>query len=69
MAVALNGCANTKPVAEDAVDASPGKVDASDERTNGSTGVKPETFSDEAGAARQIIHPLGNLRLARPDGK
>ena len=53
LAVALNGCASTKPVAVDAVDASPGKVDATDERTNGSTGVKPETFLDEAGAAPQ----------------
>ncbi len=53
LAIALNGCASTKPVAVDAVDASPGKVDATDERTNGSTGVKPETFLDEAGAAPQ----------------
>ncbi len=53
MAVALNGCASTKPVAEDAVNASSGKVDAVDERTDGSIEVKPDTFSDEANAARQ----------------
>ncbi len=50
IAIALNGCASTKPVAEDA---SPGKVDAVDQRTDGSTERKPDTFSDEAGAARQ----------------
>jgi len=53
MAVVLNGCASTNPVAEDAVNASPGKVDAVDEQTDGSSGVEPETFSDEAGAAPQ----------------
>ncbi len=53
MAVALNGCASTKPVAEDAADALPGKVDAVDERTDGSTEVEPDTLSDKADAARQ----------------
>jgi hypothetical protein len=53
LAVALNGCASTKPVAVDAVDASPGKVDATDKRTDGSTEVKPETFSDEVDSVRQ----------------
>ncbi len=53
LAVALNGCASTKPVAVDAVDASPGKVDATDERTDDSTEVKPETFSDEVDSVRQ----------------
>ncbi len=53
MAIAINGCANTKPVPGVAVDASPGKVDAVDERTDGLTEVEPETLSDEADAARQ----------------
>jgi len=53
MAVALNGCASTKPAVVDAADASLAIVDAVDERTNGSTEVKPETFLDEAGAAPQ----------------
>lgn len=53
MAVALNGCASTKPVAEDAVDASPGEVDAVDERTDVSTAVKPDTIPDDADTARQ----------------
>jgi hypothetical protein len=53
MAIVLNGCASTKPVAEDAVDELPHKVDAVDERTDGLTEAKPGTFSDEAGASRQ----------------
>ena len=50
MTVAINGCASTKPVAEDA---SPGKIDALDERTDGSPEVKTDTFPDEADTARQ----------------
>ncbi len=53
MAVVLNACASTKPVADDAVDVSPGKIDAVDQRTDGSTEIKPESSSDEADAARQ----------------
>ncbi len=53
MGVVLNGCASTKSVADGAGDASSGKVDAADEQTDGSTQIKPATFSDESDAARQ----------------
>ena len=53
MAIALNGCASTKPVTKDAGDASSAKVDAAGERIDGSTEVQSDTFPDEAGASRQ----------------
>ena len=49
MAIALNGCASTKPVTKDAGDASSAKVDAAGERIDGSTEVQSDTFPDEAG--------------------
>ena len=51
MAVALNGCASTKPVADDAVGASPDNIDAVEVRPDGSTADKSDSYSEGADAA------------------
>jgi len=53
MAVALNGCAGTKPVPENAQATSPETVEAVNEPRKGSTEGGPDTISDEAGSVRQ----------------
>jgi hypothetical protein len=53
LAVALIGCASTKPAAEDAVDASPDQVDAVEQRSDDSTADKSDSYSEEADTARQ----------------